>query len=89
MTVGLPVMRSFRYRYENYESMGALFRSMNADRLRQTLDIRLWGLFLEMIRVVADVFEIDADELLGKMLTDRVAEQRLTQMLGNCLKEAG
>jgi hypothetical protein len=82
-------MRSFRYRYENYESMGALFRSMNADRLRQTLDIRLWGLFLEMIRVVADVFEIDADELLGKMLTDRVAEQRLTQMLGNCLKEAG
>jgi hypothetical protein len=61
---------------------------MNADRLRQTLDIRLWGLFLEMIRVVADLFEIDADELLEKMLTDPVAEQKLTLMLGNCLQEA-
>ncbi|GHU64806.1 IS4 family transposase ISDha5 [Bacteroidia bacterium] len=83
------ILLSFRYRYENYESMGALFRSMNADSLRQTLDIRLWGLFLEMIRVVTNVFEIDADELLEKMLTDPVAEQRLTQMLGNCLQEAG
>ncbi|GHT61442.1 IS4 family transposase ISDha5 [Bacteroidia bacterium] len=83
------ILLSFRYRYDNYESMGALFRSMNADSLRQTLDRRLWGLFLEMIRVVADLFEIDADELLGKMLTDPIAEQRLTKMLGNSLKEAG
>jgi predicted nucleic acid-binding Zn finger protein len=56
------ILLSFRYRYENYESMGALFRSMNADRLRQTLDMRLWEVFLEMIRVVAYVCEIDADE---------------------------
>jgi hypothetical protein len=35
------ILLSFRYRYDNYESMGALFRSMNADRIRQTLDIRL------------------------------------------------
>jgi hypothetical protein len=62
---------------------------MNADRIRQTLDIRLWGLFLEMIQIVADLFSTDAGELLEKMLTDPVAEQRLTQMLGNCLKETG
>jgi hypothetical protein len=55
----------------------------------QTLDIRLWELLLEMIRVVADLFKINADELLGKMLTDPVAEQKLTPMLGNCLQEAG
>jgi hypothetical protein len=42
-----------------------------------------------MIRVVADLFEIDADELLEKMLTDPVAEQKLTLMLGDCLQEAG
>jgi hypothetical protein len=83
------ILLSFRYRYEHYESMGALFKSMNADRLRQTLDIRLWGLFLEIIRVVADIFETDADELLGKMLTDPIAEQRLSQLLGNCLQETG
>jgi hypothetical protein len=42
-----------------------------------------------MIRVVAEVFEIDADELLGKMLTDPVAEQWLARWLGNYLQEAG
>jgi predicted nucleic acid-binding Zn finger protein len=83
------ILLSFRYRYDHYESMGALFRSMNAERLRQTLDIRLWGLFLEIIQTVADIFEIDADELLGKMLTDPLAEQKLLQLLGSCLHEAG
>jgi predicted nucleic acid-binding Zn finger protein len=83
------ILLSLRYRYDHYESMGALFRSMNAERLRQTLDLRLWGLFLELIRVVADIFETDADELLGKMLTDPLAEEKLTQMLGNSLKEDG
>jgi hypothetical protein len=83
------ILPTFGYRYDHYESMGAPFRSMNADRLRQTLDIRLLGLFLEMIRVVADIFEIDADELSEKMLTDPVTEQRLTQLLGNYLHEDG
>ncbi|MDR1881906.1 MAG: transposase [Prevotella sp.] len=83
------ILLSFRYRYDNYESMGALYRSMNADRLRQTLDLRLWGLFLEMIQLVADLFNTDADELLQKMLTDPIAEQRLTQMLGNSIQETG
>jgi hypothetical protein len=83
------LLLSFRFRYDHYESKGALFKSMNAESLRQTLDKRLWGLFLEMIRVVTDILEIDADDLLGKLLTNPDAEELLKKLLGSYLQEAG
>jgi hypothetical protein len=46
------ILLSFRYRYDNYESMGALFRSMNADRLRQTLDIRLAYIIIRTVLIL-------------------------------------
>jgi hypothetical protein len=82
------ILLSFRYRYEHYESMGALYRSMNAERLRLTLDKRLWGLFLEIIRTLAELFEADADVLMEKLLTNPEMEKLLEQMFGNWLKDA-
>jgi hypothetical protein len=83
------ILLSFRFRYEHYESKGALYRSMNAEYLRMTLDKRLWGLFLETIQVIAQIFNIDADELLQKVLTQQDAEQLLNQFIDNGLKDAG
>jgi len=82
------ILLSFRFRYEHYESKGALFRVMNAERLRMTLDKRLWELFLETIRIIAEVFGIDADELLNKILTNPEAEQLLNPIIESRLKEA-
>jgi hypothetical protein len=82
------ILLSFRYRYDHYESMGALYRSMNAERLRLTLDKRLWELFLEIIRVIADMFETDVDALMEKLLTNPEMEQFLEQMLGDRFKDA-
>jgi hypothetical protein len=48
------ILLSFRYRYEHYESMGELFRAMNAECLLQTIDKRLWGLFLELLREICE-----------------------------------
>jgi len=82
------ILLSFRYRYEHYESMGALYRAMNAECLRMTLEKRLWELFLETIRIIADVFDIDADDLLGRILTNTEAEALLNQFFVNGLREA-
>jgi len=68
------ILLALRYRYEHYESMGALYRSMNAEWLRVTLDKRLWGLFLEIVSIVAEVFGMDGDDLLEKILTNPEAE---------------
>jgi predicted nucleic acid-binding Zn finger protein len=83
------ILLSLRFRYEHYESKGALFRSMNAECLRMTLDRRLWGLFLETIRVIAELLDIDADDLLRRVLTNAQAEQMLNLYLENGLKQAG
>ena len=82
------IMLSFRFRYDNYESKGALYRSMNAECLRMTLDRRLWELFMATIRIIAETFEIDADDLLKKVLTNPKAEFLLNLYDQSCLKEA-
>ena len=83
------ILLSFRFRYEHYESKGALYRSMNAEYLRMTLDRRLWELFLETIQVIAQIWNIDADDLLESVLTNPDAEQLLSRFLVNEVKEAG
>jgi len=82
------ILLSFRFRYDRYESMGALYRSMNAESLRMTLDKRLWGLYLETIRIIAEVLDIDADDLMERVLTNPEAEALLNQFFINGLKEA-
>ena len=62
------ILLSFRYRYDHYETMGSLYRSMNDEWLRMTLDKRLWELFLELVSIIAAVFDIDSDELLEKII---------------------
>ena len=83
------ILLSFRFRYEHYESKGALYRSMNAEYLRMTLDRRLWELFLETIQVIAQIWNLDADDLLERVLKNHDAEQLLKRFLDNGLKEAG
>jgi hypothetical protein len=82
------ILLSFRFRYEHYESKGALYRSMNNECLRMTLDKRLWELFLETIRVIAEVFDIDADDLLQRVLINSEAEQLLNLFFEERLKTA-
>lgn len=71
------LLLTLRFRYDNYESKGALYRSMNADVLRETLDRRLWGLFIELVCSVCEVLEMDADDLLGKMLANPKAKSMI------------
>jgi len=82
------ILLSFRFCYEHYESKGALFRLMNAECLRMTLHKRLWGLFLETIRIIAEALDIDADDLLRRVLTNAEAEKKLMPLYENTFKQA-
>ena len=68
------LLLTLRFRYDNYESKGALYRSMNADVLRETLDRRLWGLFIELVCSICEVLELDPQDLFEKILADSKAE---------------
>jgi hypothetical protein len=58
--------------------MSALFKTINAYRLRNTLDEWLWRLFLDIIRGMENALEIVADKSLGKLSTNLVEEPMLT-----------
>ena len=60
---------------------------MNADMLRETLDKRLWGLFIELICNVCEVLEMDADDLLKKMLVNSKAESMILKLCYSMVKD--
>ena len=82
------ILLSFRYRYEHYESMGELFRVMNAECLQQTLDERLWGLFLELLREICEALEKDIDELFELIMNCPNTAELVSRMLAPPLQEA-
>ena len=51
--------------------------------------VSIWGLFLETILIVAEILEIDADDLLERVLTKPEAEQLISRFIESGLKEAG
>lgn len=75
------ILLSLRFRYEHYESRGALYRTMNAEKLDETLDRRLWGLFVELILSVAVTFELDPDVLFEKILTNEEARGLMAKLM--------
>jgi hypothetical protein len=82
------ILLTLRFRFEHYESKGALFRAMNADILRMTLDKRLWKFFVEIIRVFAEILNIDADDLLERVLNIPEAEKILNLFIKRRIKDA-
>ena len=76
------ILISVRFRFENYESKGELFRKAQVEIFRETLSRRLWGLLLEILNLVLDIFENeDADELVEKMFSDDKVYQKIEKFL--------
>ncbi len=74
------IMISTRHRFDNYESKGELFRQAKVEIFRARLSDRLWGLLLEILNIIIEIFENeDADELIEKMFND----EKLYQKIGN------
>lgn len=69
-----------RFRYDNYESKGALYQAMNVEVLRETLDRSLWGLFLEMVCTVAEVLGVDALDLLERLFYNQEGESMVSAL---------
>jgi len=62
------ILLAFRFRYDHYESMGALFRAMNAEDLQKTIDIRLWELFVKLVQTVCEEIEKDIEEVMDLLI---------------------
>lgn len=72
---------SFRYRYDRYESMGALFDQLKETTTALKLNERLWGLFVELLQILAELFEIiDEFEILERIINNDKAQAQLKKL---------
>lgn len=59
---------TLRFRFDNYESKGALFNGIREQMQLLKLNQRLWGLFVELLRVIELLFDdMDYEQLLEKI----------------------
>jgi predicted nucleic acid-binding Zn finger protein len=78
------ILLTMRYRIEHYESMAGLFSEVKEAAVKQRLDQRLWGLFIELMQIIAVLFEdIDEQELLEKIFQN----EKVSQMINHILRD--
>jgi hypothetical protein len=76
------ILLTFRHRYDTYETKGALFEQIQHDTALLRLNERLWGLFVELINIITELFDdIDSEALLKKMINDETAMKKISLLL--------
>ncbi len=72
------MLLTLRFRYDKYETKGLLFEQIQSQIIHHKLNERLWGLFIELIRFVSDLFDnIDFIALYEKIILDDEAREKL------------
>ena len=78
------ILLTLKYRFEHYETKGALFNQVREGIIQSRLDERLWGLFIELIRLIEVLFDgIDEMELWERILNDEKAYEMINRLLQN------
>jgi len=76
------MMLTLKYRFEHYESKGALFNHVREGIIQHRLDERLWGLFIELLRLIEVLFDgLDEMEILERILNDEKAYEMMNRLL--------
>ena len=71
---------SLAKRLLDYESMGELFKQAGTETLELTVVEKIWGYLLELIALIADIFEIDMEEILNKIADDNQSITKIIKM---------
>jgi hypothetical protein len=83
LTMIQHILITLRYRFDRYESKGAMFRNTKAEIIQQKLNERLWGLMLEILAVIAELFNgADENEIIHKLICNDEAYQKIEKLIG-------
>ncbi len=76
------MLLTLKYRFEHYETKGALFNHVREEIIQSRLDERLWGLFVELVRLIEMLFDgVDEMELWERILRDERAYEMIERLL--------
>lgn len=78
------MMLTLRHRFECYESKGALFVQAKEEIVQYRLNERLWGLFLELVKIIETIFDgIHYGDIIEKLLNDEKVAEYFNNIFGN------
>lgn len=64
-------------RFSDYETLGKLFQSANAEIIELTIAERIWLIIIEIISQLAELLDIDTELLMEKIITDNQKFEKL------------
>ena len=71
---------SLAKRLLDYESLGELFKKAGVETLELTIAEKIWGYLLELLTLIADIFEIDMEQILDKIADDNQSITKIIKM---------
>ena len=71
---------SIAKRFLDYESMGELFRQAGMETLELTIVEKIWGYLVELLSIISEIFEINMEEILDKIVSDNHAITKILKM---------
>lgn len=66
-------------RFRDYESLGGIFRNSNAETLQLTVAQKIWQLILETISEIAQILDIDIENLMEKLIAENEQIAKLSK----------
>lgn len=57
-------------RFERYETIGGIFRDVQSQMLELTVGERIWLIIIEILAELSDIFEVDMEMLMEKLLSE-------------------
>ena len=76
------ILLTLRYGFDHYESMGALFAGIKEGIISHRLNERLWGLFIELLKLIETIFVgIDEEQLLERIINNDKFYEKLSIIL--------
>jgi hypothetical protein len=81
----LYIMLAFHKRTHAYETLGLMFAHLKNQFLEATIAERLWLIFLELQKILAEIFEIDLEEYFHRLINSEKAEALLRSFIAGLL----
>lgn len=69
-------------RFTDYETMGELFRQTKAETLMLTIADQIWKYLIEILQTIAEIFEIEMDTIIEKLVEEDQAIIKLINLEG-------
>ena len=71
---------SLAKRLLDYQSLGELFKQAGVETLELTIVEKIWGYLLELLKLIADIFDIDMEQILDKIADDNQSITKIIKM---------